>query len=111
MSRYKETAVAYLKNRSRGRVRYDLSPTSYRVLFLLTSTQQPGEPGVCVSGTQEVMAEVLGCSQPTISKALRELREAGVIRPVVSGVWNIHADYMFGGYRAVDNVVSLPFAA
>ncbi|MFC9296929.1 helix-turn-helix domain-containing protein [Streptomyces sp. NPDC057011] len=99
------------RRRRRPTVRFDLSPAAYRVLFFMTSRQKSGEPGVAITGTQTEMARVLGNSQPTISKALRELREAGVIRPIVSGVWNIHADYMFGGFKPVDNVVSLPFVA
>ncbi|OEJ34167.1 MarR family transcriptional regulator [Streptomyces subrutilus] len=105
-----DTNRAMFRPRRQAAVRYDLSPAAYRVLFFINSRQKADEPGLAVTGTQIEMARALGSSQPTVSKALRQLREAGVIRPVVSGVWNIHSHYMFGGYQSED-VVALPFAA
>ncbi|MFB6518695.1 hypothetical protein [Streptomyces sp. NPDC056401] len=94
------------------RVRYDFPAPTYRVLFYLTSRQNAAEPGIVVSGVQTYIAKTLGMGTPSVSKALRELRNAGVIRPIIPGMWQIHPDYMFGGYRSEeDNVVALPFAA
>ncbi|MFF2191685.1 helix-turn-helix domain-containing protein [Streptomyces sp. NPDC058157] len=111
MSRYTKYSVDYLRSVNRGRVRYDLTANAYRLLFLLTSTQTPGAPGVALTGSQEAIAEVLGCSQPTVSKCLKQLREAGVIKPLDGGRWQIHADYMLGGYRPSEKVVAMPLAA
>ncbi|MFJ4777433.1 helix-turn-helix domain-containing protein [Streptomyces sp. NPDC088762] len=101
------TGAALLRNDYRSHVRYDLSPQAYRVLFYLTSGQYPSSPGESATGSQCTIADELGTTPATVSKALKELRTAGIVREERSG-WRINPNYMFGGYRGDVTVLALP---
>ncbi|MFI8928238.1 helix-turn-helix domain-containing protein [Streptomyces sp. NPDC053474] len=77
-------------------LRFDLSPSAYKVLFWLLGHQNCRKNGTVIGPAQTTIAKGIGMSQATVSRAVVELGEADVVRQKDRRLWLINPDYLFG---------------
>ncbi len=77
----------------------DLSGASYRLFHKMCALQNRKDHGLVRVETQVKFAEQVGMSQSTVSRALRQLAEAGFIYPDGRD-WRIRPDFVFNGNGA-----------
>ncbi|MEV6248610.1 helix-turn-helix domain-containing protein [Streptomyces sp. NPDC051742] len=77
----------------------DLSGASYKLFHKMCALQNRKDHGLVRVETQVKFAEQVGMSQSTVSRALRQLAEAGFIYPDGRD-WRIRPDFAFNGNGA-----------
>ncbi|MCJ0868107.1 replication/maintenance protein RepL [Streptomyces sp. AP-93] len=76
---------------------FDLKPPAYKLLFWLCANQNRFKNGCVIGAVQMDMAVGTGMSQPTVSRAFKELLDAGIVRIKMKRLLLINPDYiMFG---------------
>src|SRR6476659_5353958 len=84
--RSKRQFLQLFTNVKRSTAYYGLSPYARSLLFELIDRYNGCNNGMIGLGVREAKYE-LGCSQGRISKAMRELDDAGMARPTKIGAW------------------------
>ncbi|MFD9423822.1 MULTISPECIES: helix-turn-helix domain-containing protein [unclassified Streptomyces] len=74
----------------------DLSGASYKLFHKMCALQNRKDHGLVRVETQAKFAEQVGMKQPTVSRALKQLAEAGFIYPDGRD-WRLRADFVFNG--------------
>ncbi|MGA5494832.1 helix-turn-helix domain-containing protein [Streptomyces cinereoruber] len=87
----------------------DLSGACYKLFHKMCALQNRKDHGLVRVETQAKFAERVGMSQPTVSRALKQLAEAGFIYPDGRD-WRIRPDFVFNGNGAAQGraVQSIP---
>ncbi|MFH9953573.1 helix-turn-helix domain-containing protein [Streptomyces roseolus] len=86
----------------------DLSGAGYRLFHKMCALQNRKDHGLVRVESQAKFAEQVGMSQPTVSRALRQLADAGFIYPDGRD-WRLRPDFVFNGNgaaqgRAIQNI-------
>ncbi|MDV9187478.1 helix-turn-helix domain-containing protein [Streptomyces sp. SR27] len=77
----------------------DLSGAAYKLFHKMCAMQNRKDHGLVRVETQAKFAVQVGMQQPTVSRALRQLAEAGFIYPDGRD-WRLRADFVFNGNGA-----------
>ncbi|MEU5218489.1 helix-turn-helix domain-containing protein [Streptomyces sp. NPDC020807] len=76
-------------------LRFDLTPSAYKVLFWLLGHQNRRKNGTVIGPSQSTIAKGIRMSQATVSRAAAELEEADVVRQKDRRLWLINPAYLF----------------
>lgn len=77
-------------------LRFDLSPSAYKVLFWMLGHQNRFKNGTVIGPSQTTIAKGIKMSQATVSRAVEELTGADIVRQKDRSLWLINPAYLFG---------------
>ncbi|MFF4168818.1 ArsR/SmtB family transcription factor [Streptomyces sp. NPDC001744] len=77
----------------------DLSAASFKLFHKMCAIQNRKDHGLVIVESQTKFAEQVGMSQSSVSRALRQLSEAGFIYPDGRN-WRLRPDFVFNGNGA-----------